>query len=162
MNRNAHPAFPRILVIAGFGLFLSATSLPSTSQQAQKEAGLRKAGSQLDGAWRLVSSKDPASGRMRSVPTGVEMTKLLVDGRYVWTVVREGTVVAGAGGSYTVTGDKYTEKMTYGMPSRQQPMVGRSFTFTWRFDGGKWHHKGTLKIEGAQQEIDEIWERISR
>jgi hypothetical protein len=162
MNNVVLSAFPRIMLIVGFGLFLSATSLPSTAQQAKKEAGSRKAGSQLDGAWRLVSSKDPASGRMRSVPTGIEMTKLLVDGRYVWTVVREGTVVAGAGGSYTVAGDKYTEKVTFGMTERQQPMVGRSFTFTWKFEGGKWHHKGTLKIEGTEQEIDEIWERLSR
>ena len=39
-------------------------------------------------------------------------------------------------------------------------MVGRSFTFTSKFEGGKWHHKGVLKIDGAQQEIDEIWERV--
>ena len=27
-------------------------------------------------------------------------------------------------------------------------------------DRWMWHHKGVLKIEGAQQEIDEIWERV--
>jgi hypothetical protein len=161
MNRVHCSPSTKIVLIAGFGFVLWATCHPSAAQQA-KEALAKKAGSQLDGAWRLVSSKDPASGRMRSVPTGIEMTKLLVDGRYVWTVVREGTVVAGAGGSYAVTGDKYTEKVTCAMTSRQQPMVGRSFTFTWKFEGDKWHHKGVLKIEGGQQEIDEIWERISR
>jgi hypothetical protein len=160
MNRVHCWPSTRIMVIAGFGLLLWATGLPSAAQQAKKETGSKKARSQLDGAWRLVSSNDPASGRMRSVPAGIEMTKLIVDGRYVWTVVRNGTVVSGAGGSYTVAGDKYTEKVTYGMTDRQQPMVGRSFTFTWKFEGGKWHHKGVLKIDGAQQEIDEIWERV--
>ena len=160
MNRIALSAFPRIMLVVGFGLLLSATGLPSSAQQAKKEAASKKARSQLDGAWRLVSSKDPASGRMRSVPAGIEMTKLIVDGRYVWTVVQNGTVVAGAGGSYSVSGDKYTEKVTFGVTERQQPMVGRSFTFTWKFEGGKWHHKGVLKIDGAQQEIDEIWERV--
>jgi hypothetical protein len=160
MNRIDGSPFTKIVVVVGFGLLLSATGLPALAQQAKKEIGSKKARSQLDGAWRLVSSKDPASGRMRSVPTGIEMTKLIVDGRYVWTVVQNGTVVSGAGGSYTVSGDKYTEKVTYGMTDRQQPMVGRSFTFTWKFEGGKWHHKGVLKIDRAQQEIDEIWERV--
>ena len=131
MNRIDGPPFTRVMVIAGFGLLLWATGLPSAAQQAKKDAGSKKARTQLDGEWHLVSSKHPASGRMRSVPAGIEMTKLIVDGRYVWTAVQNGTVIAG--GSYTVAGEKYTEKVTYGMTDRQQPMVGRSFTFTWKF-----------------------------
>jgi hypothetical protein len=97
---------------------------------------------------------------MRDVPPGFEMTKLIVDGRYIWTVVQNGTVIAGAGGSYTTTDNAYTETVTFGMTNRQQPMVGRSFSFTWKFEDGKWHHKGILKVNVGQQEIDEIWERV--
>ena len=43
----------------------------------------------------------------------------------------------------------------------QQQMAGKSFNFTWKFEDGKWRHKGTIKIGNGEQEINELWERIS-
>ncbi len=146
-------------VLAGFGLLLSGTSSSALAQGAGKKTDQANAKTPLDGAWRLVSVKDPA-GQMRRLPPGVEMTKLVVGGRYTWTVVQNGRAVAGAGGSYSVSGDTYTETVTYAVGDRQQPMVGKSFKFTWKFEGGRWHHKGGLNAGTARQEIDEIWERV--
>jgi hypothetical protein len=116
--------------------------------------------SPLDGAWKIVSTKDPRSGRMRQLPPGLEFTKLVVGGRYIWTVVQGDKVRAGAGGSFKVEGDEYTENVVFALGENQQPMAGKSFTFSWKIEDGKWYHKGTLKIGNAQQEIDEIWERV--
>jgi hypothetical protein len=159
MNRIFSALSPRVFLLLGFGLFLLATGLPSTAQQAKKEVGAKRARSQLDGAWRLVSAKE-ADGQTREVPAGVEMTKLVVDGRFAWMVVQNGTAVSGAGGTYTFTDDAYTEKVTYGVTDNQQPLVGKTFTFTWKLEGGKWHHKGVLKTDAGEQVIDEVWERI--
>ena len=85
------------------------------------------------------------------------MSKLIVGGRYVWTVVQAGKVKAGAGGSYTVEGEEYTENVVFTVAENQQAMVGKSFNFSWKIEDGKWYHKGTLKIGNNAQEIDEIW-----
>jgi hypothetical protein len=88
------------------------------------------------------------------------MTKLVVGGRFVWIVSQNGRAVAGAGGSYTVSPDAYAETVSYAVGQNQQPLIGTTTKFTWRFEGGKWHHKGTLRVGQAKQEIDESWERI--
>jgi hypothetical protein len=160
MNFVALLGFRRMVAIAALGLLLSVSGLPATARQANKETASGKTKSQLDGAWRLVRAKDATGGQYRDVPPGVEMTKLIVDGRYAWVVTQNGIAVAGAGGNYSVSGHTYTENVTYGVTTRQQPMVGRSFAFTWTIEGGKWHHKGTLRTGSGVQEIDEIWERI--
>lgn len=142
------------LAVAGLALLALPTAVPTAAQEAAK------AKTPLDGAWRLVSVKDQASGETRSLPDGIEMTKLVVGGRFAWTVVRDGQVVAGAGGRYAVEDDSYTETVTYAAGEGQKPLVGRSFRLTWKIEDGKWHHKGTLKLDGAEQPIDEIWERV--
>jgi hypothetical protein len=151
---SSHPG--RWVVVAGSVLLLAWGGPLALGQGEAKE----KSKSRLDGAWRLVSSKDPSSGQLRAVPQGIEMTKLLVGGRFAWAVVQDGKAIAGAGGQFTVEGDTYTETVTYAVADNQQPLVGKSFKFTAKVEGGKWHHTGTLKVGDARQEIDEVWERI--
>jgi len=91
------------------------------------------------------------------------MTKLVVGGRCIWTVVQDGKAVAGAGGTYALDDDSYTENVTFSLNNdarNAQVLVGKSFKFTWKIEGGQWHHKGVLDVGTAQQEIDELWERI--
>jgi hypothetical protein len=142
--------------------FLVGLAHPAAGQDARtdKDKGKAKSSSPLDGAWRLVSSKDPRIGQMRKPSPTIEMTKLVVGGRYAWTIARGDTVVAGAGGKYTVKDDTYTEDVVFTVGPNQQPMAGKSFKFTWKIEDGHWHHKGTIKIGNVEQEIDEIWERI--
>jgi hypothetical protein len=146
------------LLLVGLGLLASHTGQPAVAQVAKiakKKASPKAA---LDGAWRMVSMKDPRTQRMRQLPAGIEMTKLLVGGRYSMTGVQNGKVVACMGGRYKVDGQSYTEEVTYSLSDNNQAMVGHSFDFTWKIEDGKWHHIGTLKIGTAAQEIDEIWE----
>jgi RNA polymerase sigma factor (sigma-70 family) len=122
----------------------------------------QKAGgkSRLEGAWRLVSSKDPRSGQIRALPADVEVTKLIVDGRYFWTVIQNGTATTGAGGRYEVDGETYTEFVGYAVGDNTKPLVGGTFKFTCKTEDGKWHHRGTVDVGAAKQEIDEVWERV--
>ena len=161
MRRISSVVFPGLaLSFLASMLFLSGSAPPSIAQDAEKDKAKAKEKSPLEGAWQLVSAKDPRSGEMRKLPAGLEMTKLVVGGRYVWMVVQNDKVVAGAGGHYTVDDDSYTEDVQFPLGKNQQGMVGKSFKFTWKIEDGKWHHKGTLKAGNAEQEIDEIWERV--
>jgi hypothetical protein len=147
-----------LLGLVGLGLWESQTgqrSLAQVSKIAKKKASAKPT---LDGAWRLVSIKDPRTQRMRPLPGGIETIKLLVGGRYSWTVVQNGKAVGGAGGRYKVDGESYTEDVTYALGDNNQVMVGHSFDFTWKIENGKWHHMGTLKVGTAAQEVDELWE----
>jgi hypothetical protein len=147
-----------LLMIPAIGLSLLTLVSDAIAQESRQRAGDVKA--RLDGAWRLVSSVDPRSGQMRPVPEGLEMTKLIVGGRFGWIVAQNGQVVAGAGGRYVTTARAYTETVTYAVGQNQQPLIGTSTTFTSTMENGKWHHKGTLRVGQAKQDIDEIWERV--
>jgi hypothetical protein len=151
--------FPRSQIIVMIvGLVVSHAD-QRAGAQTDKNAKQRPQGkTRLDGAWRLVRSKDPRTGQMRGMPPGVEMTKLLVGGRYAWTVVRDGKAVSGAGGKFTVDDKTYTEIVVYSVGQNMVPLVGTTCPFTWTIEDGQWHHKGTLKVGAARQEIDEIWE----
>jgi len=81
-------------------------------------------------------------------------------GRYAWTVAQNGKAFGGAGGQCQVDDLAYTETVTYVLTDNSQPLVGKSFKFTWKIEGGKWHHQGKLQVGAAAQEIDEIWERV--
>lgn len=143
---------------------------PSPGQQTSTRAkgaappGTRKAAEdvahKLDGAWRLVKALDPQTRQLRDLPPGIEMTKLIVGGRFAWIVTRDGQAVAGAGGTYTVTPNAYAETVTFAVAQNQQPLVGSTTRFTYKLEGGKWYHKGTLRVGQARQDIDEVWERI--
>ncbi len=159
------------LLLSGFALGLLVPPLailgPAHSvagQDAEKDRvkvkTKPKAKSPLDGAWRLVSAKDPRSGEMRKLPEGVELFKLVIDGRFVWTYVQKDRAVGGAGGRYTVEDDTYTEITEFAISPSQQAMAGKTFKFSWKIEDGKWYHKGTLRAGNAVQEIDQIYERV--
>jgi hypothetical protein len=88
------------------------------------------------------------------------MTKLIVGGRYAWTSVQNGKAVGGARGQYQVDDLAHTEMVTYVLTDNSQPLIGKTVKFTWKIEGGKWHHQGILKAGAVAQEIDEIWERV--
>jgi hypothetical protein len=62
----------------------------------------------------------------------------------------------GAGGSYTLHGDTYTESVDFagrGMMS----YLGKKQVFTVRVENGKWHQSGALS-DGLH--IEEVWQRV--
>ncbi len=136
------------LVATMFGAFVGA-----------EEPKVRPAASKLDGAWVLTTQKNGDVKEQTAVPEGEKQIKLLTDGRYTWTWLNDGKVQVGLGGRYTLQGEKYTEYIEYAIGDSFAQFVGKSAEFTWSLEGGKWHHKGVVKVNNADYVIDEVWER---
>ncbi len=150
MTRTFRPAGVGLTV---FGTFVLAFFLACEARSEEPKP------TPVDGAWKLVERKIGGALDYEKLPESVQMTKYVTGGRYVWTVVRDGRVLSAAGGTYAVDGDKYTENVEYIHGQGQAPMVGKSFEFTWKIDGNTWHHKGVIKINNQDFNIDEKWER---
>jgi hypothetical protein len=148
------------LMLVGSGLSMSHGGQRGVAREDKSEKQRTEGKSRLSGAWRLVNSKDPRTGQMRRIPPNIEMVKLVVGGRYGWTVSQNGKAVSGAGGLYEVNDKTYTETINYSVGDNMLALVGSSSDFTWKIEDGKWHHVGTLKVGAVRQEIDQIWERI--
>jgi len=149
-----------LVVIVGCGLVVSHAGKRAGARDDKNAKQRPQVKTRLDGAWRLVSSRDPRTGQMRGMPPGIEMTKLLVGGQYAWAAVRDGKAITGAGGKYKVDDNTYTETVVYSVGENMLSLVGTACPFTWTFEDGKWHHTGTLKVGAARQKIDEIWEPL--
>lgn len=61
--------------------------------------------------------------------------------------------------TYTIKGNEYVETPEYGIGSDVQLLKGKAQSFTWKVEGNKWYHVGTLR-NGLT--IDEVWERIEK
>jgi hypothetical protein len=63
------------------------------------------------------------------------MIKFVADGRFIWTMVKEGRVQAAAGGRYALEKDnKYSETIEYVHGDGLESMVRKTFNFTWKID----------------------------
>ena len=121
----------------------------------------RPASTRVDGAWRLVTQKNGELKEQTAVPDDERQIKLLADGRYSWTwFKKDGKVLFGLGGRYTIEGDKYIEHIEYAIGDEFAQFVGKSAEFKSVFEAGKWRHKGVVKVNGMDYTIDEVWERL--
>jgi len=143
---------------AGFGLValiaFALTVLPARAFRSPDD----KPGP-VDGAWSLVESKNGDAKEYQKLPEGTEEIKYVTGGRFVWTVVKEGRILAAAGGKYKVDKDKYTETIEYTHGEGQASLVGKTVDFTWKVDGNTWLHVGVIKVNDQDFKIDEKWER---
>jgi hypothetical protein len=62
-----------------------------------------------------------------------------------------------SGGTYTLRGDTYTEKVEYGMSSDFDVVKNAQHPFTCKIEGDTWQHIGKLS-NGTT--IEEVWERV--
>lgn len=144
MNRAARSAGIGLMALAALALTALADDKPAS----------------VEGAWKQVEAKNGDAAAYQKPPDGVEMTDYIVAGRFVWTVVQNGKVIAAAGGRYKSEGDKFTEIIEYvsgeGVP---ESFVGSSFDFTIKIDGDTMTKVGTIKVSGSDYKIDEKWAR---
>ena len=52
--------------------------------------------SSIEGAWKLVARRGSDKQDYQPLPAGVEMIKYMTAGRYVWTIVKDGRIIAAA------------------------------------------------------------------
>ena len=118
-------------------------------------------GGALYGTWNLVSYKQPTDVVWEQYPDFVGYTKLLTPTHWVFMKYNKEAdeLMAIGGGTYSVQGDQYMEKVDFVHGARSSP--GSTTTFQWQMlDSGNWQINGTINgSDGSTFEIDEIWER---
>jgi hypothetical protein len=115
--------------------------------------------SNLIGTWRLVSMK---YGDAQSRPAPADVIHLKHVTRTHFTVVsynaQSKEVTRVGGGSYSLQGKSYTEKVDYALGTSFVNLLGKEQSFTWELQGDRWIHSGTLS---SGLKIEEVWERVN-
>ena len=154
MTRSFRRAGLSLVALTAFALVV----LPARDLRSQDDKQGDKP-SPIEGAWKLVERKNGEAQDYQKLPEGVEMIKYITGGRFVWTMVKEGRILGAAGGKYKVDKDRYTDTVEYIEGEGNASIVGRTFDFTGKVDGRKWHQVGVIKFNDQDLKIDEKYER---
>jgi hypothetical protein len=111
----------------------------------------------LEGTWRLVGFME--DGKLTEAPKGHTQLKLVTATHFTWATYDNdnGEIQASAGGTYTLKGDSYKEMVRYVHGDFLKELVGKEQPFTYKLEGNRWYHTGTLT---TGFKIDEVWERV--
>jgi hypothetical protein len=134
-----------LLLAAGPGLSFSfKTPMPKTKP--------------LEGTWKLVSAnwyeRNPAYANSA-------IYKIYTDGRFAFLYfdTKTGEFQGAGGGTYTVNGSSFTEKLEYF--SWDSTAVGTSQTFQFKIEGERFTQSGLLNSEKYKNyKIEEVFERV--
>ena len=139
-----------IIIVYGYSSERS-ESVPSDTVPSERELpGSQQTMLQhrLQGTWESVGSQP-----------GMRQIKLITEKHFTWVfynrVTRQPVTVAG--GTYTFTGDTYTERVEFGSKGVQQTLTGHDQVFTIRFAGDRMIKTGTLS---NGMKINEVWKRV--
>jgi len=131
------------------------TSVHSTADNP-KDAEARTE-NKLVGTWKQVSGK--FNGQEFRPPAGTTLIKHVTPTQFMFVDYdKEGKVTDAFGGPYTLKADKYEETPVYGVGDFHG-LKGKTQSFTWKVEGSKWHHTGTLS---GGVTIEEVWERVEK
>src|SRR5215471_11467340 len=134
-------------VIAALGSGIAAARRPGAASKPQTPVG----------TWKLVTAK--ANGKAVDIPAGTTVLKLLTPTDFVFVYyTQQGLITVAGGGHYTLTGNRYSETVEYGVGEGMAPYIGKTEQFTLRLEGGRWYHSGT---EHDGTVVEEIWEPAS-
>lgn len=133
---------------------LTALVVGLRADDATKEKSLR---SRLVGTWRMASMK--VNGQENDLPKSAVTYKHVTPAGFMWLSHEKdtGKVFRAAGGTYTLRGDTYTEKVEYGMGEDFEVIKNAEHPFTAQVEGDTWHHIGKL-ANGTT--LEEVWERV--
>jgi hypothetical protein len=146
-------SFPRLFGLA----IVVALVLAVVQTGADEPQGGEFDASKLIGTWKRISGK--FNGQEVELPEGSVALKHVTPNGTIWLVYdKSGTVVDGAGGTYTLEGDQFAETPTYGMGDSFDVIRDQTHAFTCKIEDNRWHHTGTI-LNGSL-EIEEVWERV--
>ncbi len=104
----------------------------------------------IQGAWKMLERNG------QKVPAHLSQIKLITPTHFMWTMSdNQGNIMNGAGGTYTLKGNKYAEMITLVLPG-MKPYYNYQAEFELSVDGNRMTQKGYVR----DWEITEIWERI--
>jgi hypothetical protein len=127
----------------------------------------------LEGVWQLVSGSTDG----KPYPAGSREMKIITKGHFAVLWQEPGVPstiktpadslavfrhVGGGGGTYTVQGTTYTEKLDYFPDPRY---VGKAIAFTCRVEGDRFYQSGSFPtFDGAKKvgdsKLEEVWKRV--
>ena len=111
---------------------------------------------QLEGTWEHVF---PNPGSTQRPPEGTRHIKLIAGQHFVWVLydTAKGNPQYTAGGTYTLTGNSYTEHIDFMNVQSADKFVGKDQPFTIKLEGDTLTLSGTLP---NGEKISEIWKRV--
>ena len=176
-------ALVRIAALAGSCLVAAhanAQAVPpagGAQQPAPRRAGGQPAGGttcQVEGVWALVATS--VNGAPAAPRRGYHERKIVTRGHFMWLgeQLQRDTLpmrteldslramhVDGGSGTYTVSGNSYTERLDYFSDPRQ---IGRTVRAVCRTEGDRWYHSfrvlGDTVPTNNPRILEEVWRRL--
>lgn len=144
------------MVVAAFPSLTSKGASTGRSVGDEQKAAEARTENKLLGTWKLVEAK--YGGTPYKPPEGTTELKHVTAVHWVLTAFdKDGKVGVVMGGPYALKGDKYEETPEYGITEIFTSIKGKPQSFTWRVEGGKWYHSGTIS---SGLTIEEVWQRV--
>lgn len=109
----------------------------------------------IQGTWKSLDS----SGR--STPEGYTTLKHITSTHFIWTMFdKEGNIISGASGTYTLKDGIYTENILYTLPGMTS-WKGKNAIYEIKVEGKKMLMSGYLEFDQDQKiQNVENWERV--
>lgn len=133
-------------------LFVGAVSC--VAEKGRKPSGE----ADITGTWRLVYNNPARDSAVKEFPAEFTEIKQITDGHFSWMLNSEGTVFNGAGGTYRLDGDTYTETIGYGLPHMVR-FVGKQAVYKISVK------QDTMRISGFLNDsirVQEVWVRAGK
>jgi len=143
-------------VVAIAAMLVLATASCHVAQRAQQEPGTIR--SSLLGTWELVSYNYGDQKEFADFQKDRHRIKMITETHYIWFEFPTSTkeIQTGAGGSYSFSGDIYTESTDFAIGGMTS-YLGKKHVFTVRVEGDRLTQSGALS---TGLKIEEIWHRI--
>jgi hypothetical protein len=106
------------------------------------------------GTWKLIQSSGNA------LPEGYTNIKMITPTHFIWVMSdKEGNIISGASGTYTMIGDTYTETILYTLPG-MKAWKGKKAFYQVEFNDNIMKTSGYLEYD-SQKKIpnSEVWEK---
>lgn len=109
----------------------------------------------VQGTWKLIES----SGN--PLPEGYTNIKMITPTHFIWTMSdKEGNIISGASGTYTMKDSTYTETILYTLPGMKS-WKGKKATYKVEFEANKLTLYGYLEVDKTKKIHNfESWEKI--
>ena len=140
-----------------FGLVFVTGNLAFAPNLCDAQEKKNAASEQFIGTWKLISANYGGEEQILEDVTLKHFTPT----SFVWTSFDPKTKLVSrtAGGIYTLNGDQIVETPQYGLGEDFEIVRDKPQTFSFKIEGDRWHHSGTLS-NGLK--IDEVWERCKK
>src|SRR5215510_11433108 len=143
-----------LVSLVAVAAFTSFTSGRSTADEPKKAEA--KTENKLVGTWKQVKAR--FGGKEAKFPEGNTQLKHITATHFTFVDFdKDGKFIDAFGGPYTLKGERYEEKLEYGVGDVFKMLKGKPQSFECKVEGNKWYHNGTLS-NGLT--IEEVWERV--